>query len=124
MRLLPLRAGDAVDAVKKPAEHLMMTDALAGQVVRIVAGEDLRRGRDTAGADVDNRGDDFSALEVEPALLSLFCRELNEERIERHQDHFDEQLVKDAKTRRPAELLLVVLAWSAGARRRSSSKNS
>ena len=98
MRLLPLRAGDALDAVRKPAEHLMMTDALAGQVVRIVAGEDLRRGRDTAGADADRRGDEFGALEVEPALLSLFCRELNEARIERHQDHFDEQLIKAAKS--------------------------
>ena len=34
---------------------------------------------------------------MEPALLSLFCRELNEERKRRGQPHFDEQLVEDAK---------------------------
>ena len=47
MRLLPLRADDALDAVHKPAAHLM-TDALARRVVGIIAGEDLHRGRDTA----------------------------------------------------------------------------
>ena len=35
---------------------------------------------------------------MEPALLSLFCRELNEERKRRGQEHFDEQLVEDAKS--------------------------
>ena len=33
---------------------------------------------------------------MEPALLSLFCRELNEERKRRGQPRFDEQLVEDA----------------------------
>ena len=96
MRLLRLRAGEALDAVHKPAAHLM-TGALARRVVGIIAGEDLHRGRDTAGADVDRRRDDLGASDVEPALLSLFCRELNEERKRRGQPHFDEQLVEDAK---------------------------
>ena len=52
MRLLPLQAGDAFDAVHKPAAHLM-TDALARRVVGIIAGEDLHRGRDTRSGDVD-----------------------------------------------------------------------
>ena len=96
VRLLPLREGEAFDAVHKPAEHLM-TDALARRVVGIIAGEDLHRGRDTAGADIDRLGDRLGSSEVEPALLSLFCRELNEERKRRGQPHFDEQLVEDAK---------------------------
>ena len=95
VRLLPLRAGKALDAVYKPAAHLM-TGELAERVVRIVAGEDLRRGRDTASRDGD-RGDGRWGSKVEPALLSLFCRELNEERKRRGQDQFDEQLVEDAK---------------------------
>ena len=96
VRLLPLRADEALDAVHKPAAHLM-TDELARRVVGIIAGEDLHRGRDTAGADADRPGDDLGASEVEPALLSLFCRELNEERKRRGQPQFDEQLVEDAK---------------------------
>ena len=96
MRLLPLRPGEAFDAVHKPAAHLM-TDELARRVVGIIAGEDLPRGRDTAGADIDRPSDDLGASDVEPALLSLFCRELNEERKRRGQPQFDEQLVEDAK---------------------------
>ncbi|MFD4351898.1 hypothetical protein ACFWPX_05040 [Nocardia sp. NPDC058518] len=93
MRLLPFRADAAFDAVHKPAEH-MITDALARRVVSIIAGEDLHLGRDASWVDVD---DDLAASEVEPALLSLFCRELNQERKRRGQAHFDQQLVEDAK---------------------------
>ena len=96
MRLLPLGADDALDAVYKPAAHLM-TDALARRVVGIIAGEDLHRGRDTAAPDGDRPSNDIGASDVEPALLSLFCRELNEERKRRGQPHFDERLVEDAK---------------------------
>ena len=95
-RLLPLRADAALDAVHKPAAHLM-TDALARRVVGIIAGEDLHPGRDTEWADAGHPGDDLGVSDVEPALLSLFCRELNEERKRRGQAQFDERLVEDAK---------------------------
>ena len=102
MRLLRMGASEAVDAVHKPAEE-MMPRSLARRVVGIVAGEDLRRARGTAFAEIDPPGDDLGAWdasgapEVEPALLSLFCRELNDERKWRGQSHFDELLVEDAK---------------------------
>jgi WD40 repeat protein len=103
MRLLPMAASEAFDAVHKPAEE-MMSRSLARRVVGIIAGEDIHRARGTAFADVDRPGDDFDAsggasgaAEVEPALLSLFCRELNEERKRRGQSHFDELLVEDAR---------------------------
>ena len=95
-RLLPLRTGDAFEAVRKPAENLM-TDELAHRVVDIIAGADLHPGGDTAQADADRAGDGRGASEVEPALLSLFCRELNEERKRRGQTQFDEALVEDAR---------------------------
>ena len=95
MRLRRLRAGEAFDAVHKPAADLM-TEALARRVVSIIAGEELHRGRDTALPDGAPPG--AEASDVEPALLSLFCRELNEERKRRGQSYFDEQLVEDAKT--------------------------
>jgi WD40 repeat protein len=96
LRLLRLRAGEAFDAVQKPAAHLM-TDELARRVVGIIAGEDLHPGRDTESTDAVHPGDELGAAEVEPALLSLFCRELNEERKRRGQLQFDERLVEDAK---------------------------
>ncbi len=91
MRLLPLQSNEAFDAVNRPAQT-MMTEELAHRVVEIISGEDLQR----AGtqADADDRG---GTSDVEPALLSLFCRELNEERKRRHQPHFDAELVEDAK---------------------------
>jgi WD40 repeat protein len=95
VRLLPLRADKAFDAVYKPAAHLMSA-GLAERVVRIVAGEDLGRSQDSGSSNGD-RSDGRRALGVEPALLSLFCRELNEERKRRGQSEFDEHLVEDAK---------------------------
>jgi len=97
LRLLRLQAGEAFDAVQKPAAH-MMTGALARRVVGIIAGRDLHRGSDTALPDGARPGDEIDAAEVEPALLSLFCRELNEERKRRGQSHFDEQLIEHAKS--------------------------
>ncbi|WP_067672537.1 nSTAND1 domain-containing NTPase [Nocardia miyunensis] len=97
MRLLRLRGREAFDAVREPAGDLM-TDALARRVVSIIAGEELNAGRDeTALPDDAHLGDGLDGPEVEPALLSLFCRELNEERKRRGQSFFDEQLVEDAK---------------------------
>ena len=95
-RLLRLRISEAVDAVHDPASA-MMTHELARQVVDIIAGENLHAGRASASPDVVNSGDRTGAGEVEPALLSLFCRELNEERKRRGQAKFDEKLIEDAK---------------------------
>jgi len=95
VRLLHLQASDALAAVHKPAEHLISIE-LARQLVDFVAGQDLRRRRDTAIAEDDRSVDDRDS-DVEPALLSLFCRELNEERKRRGQSQFDRQLIEDAK---------------------------
>ena len=95
VRLLHLQASDALAAVHKPAEHLISVE-LARQLVDFVAGQDLRRRRDTAIAEDDRSVDDRDS-DVEPALLSLFCRELNEERKRRGQSQFDRQLIEDAK---------------------------
>jgi len=97
IRLLPLNRDDAFDAVHQPAKDLM-TAALAKRVVDIVAGENLHREGETAVADVEHRGDGQGASYLEPALLSLFCRELNEERKRLGQERFEEQLVESGKS--------------------------
>ncbi len=97
MRLLPLNRDDAFDAVHQPAKDLM-TAALAKRIVDIIAGENLHRDGETAAADVEHRGDGQGASYLEPALLSLFCRELNEERKRLGQERFEEQLVEGAKS--------------------------
>jgi hypothetical protein len=95
VRLLPLRAGEALDAVRRPAATLI-TDALARKVVGIVAGKGLHRGADAVWDDADGTADEGGSSAVDPALLSLFCRELNEERKQRELTRFDEQLIEDA----------------------------
>src|SRR6478735_2810904 len=94
MRLLPLKWDDAFDAVHEPAKDLM-TAALAKRVVDIVAGEALD---ESAANDLSRNGNGSRALYLDPALLSLFCRELNEKRKSLGQQRFEEQLVEGAKT--------------------------
>jgi WD40 repeat protein len=95
VRLLHLRTNDALDAVHEPAAH-MMTPELARRVVGIIAGENLAQGRAPAAPELVFSDEQNPASDVEPALLSLFCRELNEERKRRGLARFDEQLIDEA----------------------------
>jgi tetratricopeptide (TPR) repeat protein len=63
MRLSRMTGVQAVSAVRAPAPHLV-SETVAEAVVRFVAG-----------------GADIARAEVEPSLLSLICRELNNTRI-------------------------------------------
>jgi hypothetical protein len=63
MRLARMTGAQAVSAVLAPAPHLV-SEAVAEAVVRFVAG-----------------GTELSRAEVEPSLLSLICRELNNARL-------------------------------------------
>jgi WD40 repeat protein len=96
VRLLRLSTDQALDAVHEPAAH-MMTNELARRVVDIIAGEGLHPEKTPDSLDVVFPGDQRADAEVEPALLSLFCRELNEERKRRGQAGFDDDLIEDAK---------------------------
>jgi hypothetical protein len=63
LRLAPMTGKQALDAVLRPG-GMLVTEEVAGAIVRFVAG----------GAEIAN-------AEVEPSLLSLICRELNDARI-------------------------------------------
>ena len=63
LRLAPMTGQQALAAVMRPGK-LLVTEEVAGAIVRFVAG----------GAEIAN-------AEVEPSLLSLICRELNDTRI-------------------------------------------
>jgi hypothetical protein len=62
-RLAPMTGSQALEAVRRPGGSLV-TEDVAAAIVRFVAG----------GAEIAN-------AEVEPSLLSLICRELNDKRI-------------------------------------------
>jgi hypothetical protein len=95
LRLRRMGSDAALQAVRGPAGD-RMTESLARRVVAIVAGQDLDVGSVPSGPEpaVEDSG---AGPEVEPALLSLFCRELNEERKRRGRGVFDAELVEGAK---------------------------
>jgi hypothetical protein len=110
VRLLPLRPAQALAAVHQAAPHLM-DERLARRIVDFVAaaqGETLAQG--TADAALDGAAPALApgsgaaepavavrSVEVEPALLSLFCRGLNEQRRQQHKPRFDDALLDGAK---------------------------
>jgi hypothetical protein len=63
LRLAPMTGSQALEAVLRPGKELV-SEEVAEAIVRFVAG-----------------GSELANAEVEPSLLSLICRELNEQRI-------------------------------------------
>jgi tetratricopeptide (TPR) repeat protein len=77
MRLTRMSGMRALEAVSNPGGRLI-TGAVSRQVVRFVAGAGSRSD-DRATTETDRDG--LATLELEPSLLSLVCRELNNRRI-------------------------------------------
>ncbi len=75
LRLAPMTGRQALEAVMRPGGALV-TDEVAGAIVRFVAG----------GAEIAN-------AEVEPSLLSLICRELNDTRLAQGRDEISMDLL-------------------------------
>jgi WD40 repeat protein len=69
MRLTRMSGAQAVGAILKSGGHLVR-DEVAEQIVRFVSAPRAHRS-----------SDDLERLEVEPALLSVVCRELNNQRL-------------------------------------------
>jgi tetratricopeptide (TPR) repeat protein len=77
MRLTRMSGLRALEAVVNPAGDLI-TAEVGRQVVRFVAGAETR---EPARAHADGEDEALAKLEVEPSLLSLVCRELNNRRL-------------------------------------------
>jgi integrase len=91
MRMVPMNGRQALDVVRSPAGTLV-DEAVALRIVQFVAagstsdpqGEALAPSSDRSSVEVGNRqtdlDDSLTNLEVEPALLSVVCFELNKKR--------------------------------------------
>jgi hypothetical protein len=87
LRLLRMNGEQALSAVAQTGGHLV--DATTGEaIVRILA-------RAHGGNQAENAP--LRELEVEPALLSVFCRELNERRKQQKLDRIDLPLLQGAQ---------------------------
>jgi tetratricopeptide (TPR) repeat protein len=84
-RLTAMRGAQALESILRPAGALVSED-VALEILHIVTGEDQDRAP-------------LEELEVEPALLSLFCREINERRLEHGLPSITTELVRTARGR-------------------------
>ena len=96
-RLLPLNGWQALDAVAIPGEKLV-EPVIAREIVEIVAAS--RRGEieEADGAnspDGDGEFTDEAKLEIDPALLSMVCRGLNDERKRRNAPKITQEITND-----------------------------
>ena len=87
-RLTRLNGLQALDAITGPAPELISFD-VAVQIIRFIG--QVRR-EEPFGRSAGQR--EIEALEVEPALLSLFCQELNERRLKDKAARFTSDLVE------------------------------
>ena len=95
VRLLPMRYEQAMSAVYDAAPHLM-DRSIANRIVRFVAAEQSANSDQPASAELMADPAD-AAWWVEPALLSLFCRGLNERRKQQASERFDGELLDKAQ---------------------------
>jgi hypothetical protein len=91
-RLKALSGESALEAVLRPGKELVSPD-VAEKVVRFVAGSAA------AGGPAPGEVQRFDQLEVEPALLSLVCRELNNRRQEQGLQTLTEDLLQGSQDR-------------------------
>jgi WD40 repeat protein len=94
-RLVPLNGWQALDAVAIPGEKLV-EPVIAREIVEIVAAS--RRGEtDDGEATATSNGEltDEAKLEVDPALLSMVCRGLNDERKRRRVPKITQEITDD-----------------------------
>ncbi|SPF52570.1 putative NTPase-like protein [Candidatus Sulfopaludibacter sp. SbA4] len=78
----------ALLAVREPGQGIV-TGPVAEQIVRFVAAANQSRAADDGESGLED-------LQVDPALLSVVCRELNARRIEQEKDRITEELIEQA----------------------------
>ena len=94
-RLLPLNGWQALDAVAIPGEKLV-EPVVAREIVEIVAASRRGEAEEADGANSpDGEFTDEAKLEIDPALLSMVCRGLNDERKRRHSPKITQEITND-----------------------------
>lgn len=90
MRLLPMTTRQGLDVVQRAGGDLVEPE-VARQIVGFVAGAAVAPAEDEGGDDL------LEQHTVQPAILSLFCRELNNRRLARGQPRITADLLADSR---------------------------
>jgi hypothetical protein len=80
MRILQINGIQALQAVNNPGAQVI-TPAVSRQIVRFVAATRHGRSAQANGEHHHDDWEDFERLRIEPSILSLVCRELNNRRL-------------------------------------------
>ncbi len=88
MRLTRMSGDQALTAILQSGGHLV-AEEIAEQIVRFVAAPRADRART-----------ELSRLEVEPALMSVVCRELNNQRLQKGQRQITAELLREGAQQR------------------------
>jgi tetratricopeptide (TPR) repeat protein len=90
-RLLPMNGRQGLDAILKPARGLVQPE-VAREIIRFIG-----RASPEDAFGIAAGGEAVEGLEVEPALLSLLCAELNDRRIVRGLNQIDADLLAGSR---------------------------
>jgi WD40 repeat protein len=95
-RLVPLNGWQALDAVAIPGEKLV-EPVIAREIVEIVAASRRGEPNETGGSEALSNGEhtDEAKLEIDPALLSMVCRGLNDERKRRKASRITQEITNE-----------------------------
>ena len=98
MRLLPMRAGNALRAIHNEHTAHLVDEANAREIVSFLAARSASEGEagSTAGGETTSAGASDDS-EIDPALLSLFCAGVNARRQRTGASRIDASLIDAAK---------------------------
>jgi WD40 repeat protein len=92
-RVSQMKGKDAVDAVLKPGKEIIKDQEVAVDIIKKIPG--------AKGADYkpfENIVESWESKKIEPFLLSLFCYQVNEKRLEAKAGEISRELIKDIST--------------------------
>jgi hypothetical protein len=97
MRLLPMRAANALQAIHNDRTAHLVDDAQARQVVAFLAARTAEADPARVAADAGPATEAGDDSDIDPALLSLFCAGVNLRRQRAGKARFDDELIGAAK---------------------------
>jgi WD40 repeat protein len=89
-RVTQIKGKDAVDAVLKPGKEIIKDDNVAMDII-----EKIPESKDVDYKPYENRNGSWKNKKVEPFLLSLFCYQVNEKRLEKKAAEISRELLED-----------------------------
>ncbi|MCK4761736.1 MAG: hypothetical protein KAW12_06005 [Candidatus Aminicenantes bacterium] len=92
-RVLQMQGKDALDAVLKPGKEIIKDQQVAVEIINKIPG--------AKGADYnpyEKKTDSWETKRIEPFLLSLFCYQVNEKRLEKNAAEISGELIKNIST--------------------------